>query len=198
MRMRSSHAAIKSIQADHDLLSAVIQAMVQIVRGIEKGGKAPDLKVFRAMLFYIREYPEKLHHPKEDHFLFPIVRRRAHEVDHAIAELEAQHTLGDRLVLQLEHALARYELEGKPAFEPFYLMVEQYAGFYSAHMHLEEDKILATAAEVLTEEDWITLDAAFANNNDPLIGSQYKEGLDKLFSLIVNLAPAPIGVGPTL
>ncbi|WP_082584152.1 hemerythrin domain-containing protein [Noviherbaspirillum sp. Root189] len=198
MRLRSSHASVRSIQADHDLLNAVIQAMVHIVRAIDKGGKAPDLKVFRAMLFYIREYPEKMHHPKEDYLLFPLVRKRTHEVDQAIAELEAQHTLGDRLVLQLEHALARYELEGKPAFEPFYLMVEQYAGFYSAHMRLEEDKILTTAMEVLTDEDWKKLDAAFTNHEDPLIGSQYKESMEKLFSLIVNLAPSPIGVGPAL
>lgn len=158
--------------------------------------KAPDLKVFRAMLFYIHEYPEKMHHLKEDHLLFPIVRKRTHEVDEAIMELEARHTPGDRLVLHLQHALARYELKGKPAFEPFCLMAEQYAGFYSAHMRLEEHKILTTAMEVLTAEDLKKLDAAFTNHEDPLIGIQYKEGMEKLFSLIINLTPSPTGVGP--
>jgi hypothetical protein len=48
----------------------------------------------------------------------------------------------------------------------------------------------------LSEEDWRVLDAAFAENADPLTGhfpppAEY----EKLFSMIVARAPAPIGLG---
>lgn len=198
MRLRSSHAAVNIIQHDHDVLSAVLEGMLQIIRAIGDTGKAPNLKVLRAMLLYIHDYPERVHHPKEDRYLFPMVRRRTKEADEAIIELEAQHALGDRLVLDLEHALNRYELEGAAAFEPFALMAGQYAEFYKAHMRLEEQEILAIALNVLSDDDWRELDAAFTEEKNPLAGSRTETSMQQLFSMIVNLAPPPIGVGPEM
>jgi hemerythrin-like domain-containing protein len=54
--------------------------------------------VFRAMLYYIREYPQQVHHPKEDQFLFGRLRVRTHELDHVIDRLEYQHAQGDMQV----------------------------------------------------------------------------------------------------
>lgn len=196
MRLPPSQPAIRIIQEEHDLLNAVIRGMQHVVEDIAKGGKAPDTKVFRAMLLYISEYPDRLHHPKEDNCLFAHLRRRTHDLDATLAELEAQHRQGDRMVLQLEHALTRYEFHGAPAFEHFRQLVQHYADFYSAHMRLEEDEVLPAALQFLTAEDWADVNAAFVANDNPLAGTDDKEGLQKLFSLIVNIAPPPIGVGP--
>ena len=198
MRASPSHIAIRVIQEEHDRLSAVIHGMQYFARAIDKGGKAPDPKVFRAMLLYISEYPEKVHHPKEDHYLFSRLRERTTEVEPVIAELEAQHTQGEALVHGLEHALARYEFEGDAAARAFLDMVERYAQFYFNHMRIEEEIILPAANKYLTPEDWASIDHEFALNQDPLLGGEYKEGFDKLFSLIVNITPAPIGVGPAI
>lgn len=196
MRLPPSQVAIRVIQDEHDLLKAVTHGMLHLARIVGSNGKAPDLKVFRAMLFYVKEFPEKVHHPKEDRYLFTRLRERTDQLNQLITELEAQHAEGDRLILQLEHALARYELEGAPAFGAFSDMVERFARFYMDHMRLEEERILPAALALLTPEDWDAVNAAFADNNDPLAGSGYKEGLGKLFTLIVNIAPPPIGVGP--
>lgn len=196
MRVPQSQVAIRVIQEEHDLLQAVVHGMLYLVHDIAKGGANTDLKVFRAMLFYIKEYPDKVHHPKEDHYLFARVRERTHQVDRTIAQLEMEHKKGDALVAALEHALARYELLGAPAFKAFSDMVEGYAAFYAAHMRLEEDEILPVALQTLTEEDWKVINEAFSSNDDPLAGGEYKHELQKLFSLIVHIAPPPIGVGP--
>jgi hemerythrin-like domain-containing protein len=198
MRIAANHVAIRVIQEDHDRLSAVIHGMQYLAREIAKGGKGPDPKVFRAMLLYISDYPEKVHHPKEDLFLFARLRARTGDVDAAIGELEAQHGEGEALVHGLEHALTRYEFDAKGAAGPFLDLVERYAKFYFDHMRLEEEVILPAANKYLTPEDWAVLDHEFSLNKDPLAGGEYKEkeGFDKLFSLIVNIAPAPIGLGP--
>ena len=49
---------------------------------------------------------------------------------------------------------------------------------------------------VLTPLDWVMIDAAFAENDDPLAAAREEKDFEKLFSRIVNLAPPPIGVGP--
>jgi hemerythrin-like domain-containing protein len=190
------YTALRVIREEHHRLSAVIQGMLYFVRTIDKGGQVPDLKVFRAMLLYISDYPEKVHHPKEDHYLFAQLRKRTHEADAVLDELEAQHGKGDALVRALEHALTRYELLGRTAFPEFLALVESYAQFYFAHMRLEEEAIMPAAQRALTPEDWASVDAAFDANRDPLAGGEYKEGLDRLFSLIANITPAPIGLGP--
>lgn len=197
MRIPPSQVAIRIIQEEHDLLQAVIQGMLYVVRNIASGGPIPDLKVLRAMLFYIKEYPEKIHHPKEDRYLFARLRERTNQANATLAELESQHKRGNALVAALEHALARYELIGASAFQAFSDMVEGYAAFYKGHMRLEEDDILPMAVQMLTPDDWKIINDAFSSNADPLTGGEHRQELEKLFSLIVNIAPPPIGVGPS-
>ena len=64
-------------------------------------------------------------------------------------------------------------------------------------MREEEDVVLPLAERVLLDEDWAEIDAAFEGNRDPLIGKHVQEDFDKLFSHIVNIAPPPIGLGPS-
>lgn len=198
MRLLSSHKAIQLIQHEHDLLKAILHGMLHFTRGIGNGEKAPDLKVFRAMLYYIKEFPDKVHHPKEDRYLFARLRHRTQFVDGTIAELETQHELGGQYVLRLEHALNRYELEGTRAFKDFADMVERYAAFYYSHMRLEEEQILPAAIATFTADDWKLVNGAFAGNADPMAGVEYQQERDmqELFSHIVNIVPSPIGVGP--
>ena len=48
----------------------------------------------------------------------------------------------------------------------------------------------------LTAQDWQEIDAAFADNDDPLLGADARDSFRQLFRRIVNLAPPPLGVGP--
>ena len=64
---------------------------------VERGpGSKPQayFDVMRAMLFYIDEFPERLHHPKETELLFPPVARLAPETREAfLVRLSAQGSL---------------------------------------------------------------------------------------------------------
>lgn len=198
MRVPPTHIGIRVIQDEHDQLAAVIKGMQHFLRAIDKGGKAPDPKVFRAMLLYIIEYPEKVHHPKEDQALFARLRQRTSQLDLVLDALEAEHAQGESQVNALEHALTRYEFEGAAAFQEFFELVEQYAAFYFNHMRMEEGVILPAAVQYLTADDWAMIDAEFAPNQQALVDGKTKEDFDKLFTLIANITPAPIGLGPAI
>ena len=76
------------------------------------------------------------------------------------------------------------------------MWARSYFDFYKGHMAVEEKQIIPEALKVLTEEDWTTLDAAFAENTDPLSTSQPRDPIyDRLVSKITFRAPAPIGLG---
>ncbi len=196
--LSAAQNTMRIIHDEHGNLASVIRGMQYFVREIDQGRPAPDLKVFRAMLFYINEFPNRVHHPKEDRHLFARLRSRSHEFDDTIAELERQHEKGEELVRRLNLALARYEFEGPAAFAAFRALVSEYAGFYFSHMRLEEEIILPAAVQFLLPEDWSAIETAFADNRDPLSGAELKSGFEKLFSLIVNITPAPMGVGDAL
>jgi len=192
------HPALRIVREEHERLAAVVHGMRYLLRAVEEKGGQPDLKVFRAMLLYISEYPERLHHPKEDLYLFTPLRRHTAQYDATLGELEAQHAQGEALVRTLEHLLARYEFGGAAEFAPFREQVGRYADFYFSHMRLEEEVIFPALSEHLGEEEWKQADRAFSANDDPLAGKELKQSFERLFTLIVNITPAPMGLGPAL
>jgi hemerythrin-like domain-containing protein len=161
-------------------------------------GKEPkeSFAVMRAMLFYIDEFPERLHHTKESELLFPPVARLAPETQALIARLDMDHVKGESAVRELQHLLLAWELLGDSRQARFEVAAKTYLAFYLEHMRLEETVILPAAIKVLGEADWKELDAAFATNCDPLSGKYPRDPIyDRLFTQIVSRAPAPIGLG---
>ncbi|NYH21011.1 hemerythrin domain-containing protein [Paraburkholderia bryophila] len=173
---------------EHQQLTTVIGAMLQFVHRREQAGASPAFVIFRAMLYYIREYPERVHHPKEERYLFARLRARTSEINDVLDELNRQHAEGEVRVRSLEHSLTRYELVGDAALEDFRRKVERYADFYANHRRIEEEVVLPVALRVLTREDWAEIDAAFGANRDPFEGVEVEEDLDKLFCMISNIA----------
>jgi len=183
--------SVDIIRDEHEHLSAVIRSMLNFVRSIEQGGNPPDLKLFRAMLYYIAEYPEKVHHPKEDQFLFAKIKERTHQLDAALDALTEQHSRGEFLVHLLQDSLMQYEFGDARAFAHFHNQVEQYAKFYFAHMRTEEDVILPVAKQILNINDWQEIDAAFLENRKRLDDAGERYRYEELYSLIINMTSTP-------
>jgi hemerythrin-like domain-containing protein len=191
-----THDSIRIILDEHRAVSAVLRSLMAM---LERGpGDEPErfFDVVRAMLFYIDEFPERLHHPKESNLLFPKVARRVPALMPVIERLEREHMGGEHAVRELQHLLLAWELLGEPRRVAFAEAVGRYVGFYLEHMQLEELQVLPAAERALDAQDWIELDAAFAAHSDPLAGSGARDpAWDRLFTRIVLKAPAPIGVG---
>lgn len=191
-----AHESIRIIRDEHAALSVMLRSLgFMVERGPDhEPGSFFDL--MRAMLFYIDEFPERLHHPKESDLLFPRVARLAPEIMETIVRLEKDHTSGEASVRELQHLLLAWELVGDSRRVAFDEAVRRYIDFYLEHMRLEETVILRAALKVLDDVDWKELDAAFASNCDPLTGKYPRDPTyDRLFTHIVMRAPAPIGLG---
>lgn len=188
--------AIRVIKAEHRSIAAVLDGMLFLVGEIRKGRMRPDFELFKAMLHYIRAFPVKLHHPKEDQWLYRILRERRADAARALDELETEHVQDRELVAGLADALDRYEKFGREAFDAFDNAVKDYAKFEWSHMRKEEEVILPMAEQALSADDWKAIDEAFRSNEDPIVGVRVTREFRELFKRIVNLAPPPIGVGP--
>jgi len=186
--------AIQTIKDEHRSISAVLHGLRYLARQLTESPVQPDFAVFRAMIRYIDEFPERLHHPKEEKYLFARLLERFPEVAELAGELHEEHAMGAQLIRDLEKSLGYFE-ENTPAGAPtFRAAVEAYSDFHWKHMRKEEDQLLPLAEQHLTEEDWEAIAAAFKDNVDPIAGVPQKE-FEELFSRIALIAPAPIGFG---
>ena len=189
--MKESIAVLKS---EHRSISAVLHALKELARMAHDATVRPRFQVLRSMVRYIDEYPERLHHPKEDQHLFARLVGRAPEARLLVEELQAEHEEGARLIRELERALLFME-EGWPlGAREFRRAVDAYAEFHWKHMRKEEQELLPIAERVLTAGDWNAIDRAFAANRDPVADIEHRD-YEKLFTRIANLAPAPVGLG---
>lgn len=184
-------SALTIIRDEHRTISAVLHAMKELARGAQDPSRPPAFDALRAMVRYIDEFPERLHHPKEEDLLERL-RMAAPEAEPLVEAVRLEHREGARLVRELERALIFFEDSapvgreaGATGARAFREAVDAYADFHWKHMRREEQELLPLAERVLAPEDWRAINEAFEANPD----------FDKLFSRIVNLAPAPVGLG---
>jgi hemerythrin-like domain-containing protein len=191
----AQEGCLRTIQHEHAAMSAVLRSIVVM---LDHGpGNRPErfFDVLRSMLFYIDEFPERLHHPKESNLLFPRLARAAPGLMPVIDRLEHDHMAGEIAVRSLQHQLLAWEILGDASRPAFELAMRQHADFYREHMRLEETELLPAARQLLTPADWEALERAFAANGDALAGAAADPRYDRLFTRIVTHAPPPVGVG---
>lgn len=187
--------AIRIIGNEHRSLAAVLHGMLYLVHDIRDNNTKPNFAVLGAMVYYIDTVPERFHHPKEDKYLFTLLRSRCPAAHQLLDRLEQEHRIGAEKVRTLQQALSRYQNGGSPEFGAFLAVVDEYVAFEWDHMRREESEVMPLAKEHLTAADWEAIDAAFAGHSDPLLGAEAGVKYDKLFTRIVTLAPAPVGLG---
>lgn len=188
--------SIQVIRDEHAALAAMLRSLLQLV---DRGpGEEPEafFDVIRAMLFYIDEFPERLHHPMESNVLFPRVARHAPALLPVIERLERDHMKGETAVRDLQHLLLAWELLGDGRRQAFVDQAQRYVAFYLDHMRVEETEVLPEVVRSFGADDWKALDSVFGVSRDPLVTRELRDATyNRLFTRIVMKAPAPIGVG---
>lgn len=185
------HYSLTVIRAEHRALVSLLHAIVDLVNKRRQHGNPLDFALVRAMLLYVDEYPEQLHHREESQLLFPALRLCSSEACGALDRLDLEHRQGHQALLELEHALLAYEVMGTTPREAFEAALQRYVDTYLNHIQIEETAILPLAERVLGEHDWAVLDTVFALNHDPLTGHPPADEYAPLFR---RLAAAVAGL----
>ena len=176
-----------------------MQAWISRVR--DAGGDR-NFELFDAMLRYIENVPDRLHHPKEDQVLFPALMRNSPAALQLIDRLERDHARGEPMIAALRgafHALSHGAANG---LNQLATAVDDFAEFYWDHMRTEEKQLLPLALVHLTADDWQRVASAFGDNTDPLFGAALADEYRELYRCIIELTPAPLkyyleGAAPT-
>jgi hemerythrin-like domain-containing protein len=185
--------SLRIIHDEHRALAAMLSSLRALAQGYESGRLKPDFNLLSSMIDYIEQVPEKVHHPKETEYLFTRLRACCPEAIPVLDALDDEHRHGHARIEVLRAALQRYERDGTAGFALFHEALKAYLDQEWRHMNTEEKQVFPLAQAHLTAEDWQAIDAVFLANGNPWEGAAGEYAA--LFSRIVHLAPAPVGLG---
>ncbi len=183
--------ALTIIREEHQAIASMLQALAALVRGIRDYGVAPNFELLHAMLYYVDSFPERLHHPKEEQWLFRLLAARHPPARPVLDLLTHEHRIGGEKLRGIDDALGAYEASGTSAFAAFSAAVDDFVAFERDHITREEREVFPLAQAHLTVDDWERVDEAFAAHADPLNGVSTQEGFDEIHRRLVRLRPLP-------
>ncbi len=191
--MSARDVSVAIIEQEHRALDMVLRALQHLVTDIAEQHLERDFALLAAALYYIDDFPERFHHPKEDKYLFKALRRRTTRFNAVLDELQAEHIRSAQMTGYLQSAFVHYQGGAPDGIKPFSEAVDAYAAMLRDHMRKEE-VLLAQLEDDLTEEDWREIAAVFDANDDPLFGEHQREEFRKLYFRIVNLLPSKMRI----
>lgn len=158
--------ALDIIRTEHRSIAAVLENLRRLARG--RGSVASfNSAIFGAMVNYLQDFADHVHHPKEDRYLFAPLRRRGVAAEALIAALEREHVEGWRALRDLRQSYARLAAAGDAGLPDFARAIEDFARTYFEHMRKEEEELFPLALQLFTSEDWDAIDRAFSEHRDP-------------------------------
>jgi hemerythrin-like domain-containing protein len=185
----AAERAIALIKEEHRTLARMLAAMQAWIARTREGDGERYFELFDAMLHYVENVPDRLHHPKEDEVLFAALAARTSAANPLIRELEADHARGEPLIVGLRGAFHAYSYGTLDGLNQLAAAVDEFIEFYLGHMRKEEQQLLPLALAHLTVDDWQRVARAFGDHADPLFGAELADDYRRLYQGITELAP---------
>ena len=185
--------ALRVISEDHRNLWR-IAATIDIVADEMEAGSKVDPAFFNSVFDYIEQFMDGCHHAKEDDYLFPVLRARSPEAAAVLDRLQAEHRNGPEILKALRVKLAA-TAAGTLGNADFAAALRIYTQSLKSHIGTEEKEAMPLARELLSADDWASIDRAFLDSEDPLFGEKAKAEFRELYHRIASLAPESVGLG---
>jgi len=182
--------AIRAIKAEHRNMDKVMRVLDTEIKAYRELGDL-DLELFLTIVEYIESYPDEIHHPKEERYIFSHIVERAPETADLVARLRREHEDLARLIKEIKVAAKRLALEeaqDKPALAA---LVSEYTALMHEHMRCEEMELIPLLREKLDAAERAEIDRQFAADRDPLESHEGRKRFGELLRRIIYLSEPP-------
>lgn len=172
----------RTIRADHSLAEPLVRwhldhsnfarllDLVEQQLDAFQAGKRPDYELVRLAVYYLRHYPDRFHHPREDVAFNRLVQRDPQlrlDIEWCIQEHALIAEAGEKLLSCLNQIIPGDVIE-QTALKT---AATTYLVYYRHHLAIEEHQIIPRAVELLRPDDWAAVSAIPAEP-DPLFGTE--------------------------
>lgn len=179
-----------SIRDEHRNIDRVLGCLAELLEGMQGPRGKPKFELLTSIIYYLRVFPYRFHHPKEDQHLFRLLRRRQPSLAPTLDALEREHKEGDRMLEELGGAVDACAESWPQGCEQLFALAATYLEHERKHMQREETEVLPAARRHLLPEDWDDIAHAFSGHADPLFGDRLETGFRALYRHIVDSTSA--------
>ena len=171
------------LHQDHVHLARLLDLMDKQVLLIASDGD-PDFILMIDIAHFILNYPDLVHHPKEDQ-VYRVLKARSEKTADIVDTLLEEHqslpavTIGFSAMLEAvvngSSIINRIELKKK---------IQHFINIQREHMDKEEKMIFPLIEKTLNEQDWADVERGLIKSDDPLFGDKVEACYDNLYQLI--------------
>ena len=162
------------LRLEHGNMARLLDWVEDQIRILESGSTA-DNNLLNQALYYLQNYPDQCHHPKED-LVLETMARRSPEAAAEIGDLAGEHNRIADLTVQAVMALNRAEGNDLHLQEA----LRELSTEYRRHMQKEETMFFPRALEVLDRSDWASIDFDLFDRDDPLFDHSQEQRFREL------------------
>ena len=145
------------LRRDHERTGALLDFLERELDTLDAGGAA-DCGLVRRAAVYFLNYPDLVHHPKED-LVYDRLRRRDPAGAESLVNLRAEHEILATLTRRFAAAAYRIDRDIAEAGEMFGPISRDFVVTYRPHIAMEEVRFFPAALAALTLADWAEIDA---------------------------------------
>jgi hemerythrin-like domain-containing protein len=171
--------AVSIIEAEHRNLAQVLKTLEAIADRLQSDPSPADVDRLFDICHYVRVFPDTIHHPKEDRYIFGPLREAVPEHQELLDSVHEQHARCAEHTRRLAQAVKDYDA-GRLDAPALQEVVRSYLAFQFEHMRLEEAHVLPMALKFLDPDRLDSAGRAFASHGDPLFGKNLETGFEAL------------------
>jgi hemerythrin-like domain-containing protein len=173
--------------AEHKHFARLLDLLEQQVAAFH-ADDGPNYELMLDLVSYLRYFPDRLHHPRED-VAFARLAERDPRLKPLVDQLQQEHRViaaaGTELLAFLQQVVddvvvERARVEAAAA---------TYLVYYRRHLALEDRDLVPRAESLLTPQDWNDVVAAIPPGADPLFGENFEPRYRELRRQIALAAP---------
>ena len=161
---------MNGLRADHRNMVMLLDLLEVEINSLATSGE-PDYDLVRDIMLYVTEYPDVVHHPKED-IVYRHLKSLRPEIHTGLEIVETDHQYieesGRKLRSGLEAVSIGANLNRDALIEKLYHYMDQ----HRQHMYWEEINLFSLADELQHYGDWSEVVLKNKEISDPLFGSR--------------------------
>lgn len=159
---------MKDLRAEHADIAKILDLVEQEIGALKAGGR-PDYDLLEDIIDYCLNYPDQVHHPKED-LVYRKLQIRNPKGAADVGDLQDLHDKLDALTRRFAQAVDSVLLEAEMPRERIEAIADEFVAAYREHLRMEETRFFPLAEESLGPEDWAEISMALSETADPLFG----------------------------
>ena len=169
---------IEVLRQEHRNIESLLCVLERELSVFDRGDR-PDYEVVRAVIDYLRDYPDACHHPKED-LIVEKLKVRDPVAAAAIGDLEAEHREGARRLHRVAQAVERVLSDRELLRQSVDDIIRDFIRHEREHMAMEESVVFPAALDMLRPEDWAGIACKLTDRQDPF----HQPGFEQKFNML--------------